>query len=47
MSAHETLERAQRKLEDFAVLAAEYEILAQVAQQHRFEKLLGRSRPRC
>jgi hypothetical protein len=29
--------------EDFGVLAAEYETLTQVAQQHRFEELLGYS----
>ena len=43
LSAHETLERAQRQLEDFAVLAAEYETLACVAQQQRWDDLLDRS----
>jgi hypothetical protein len=43
LSAHESLERAQLKAEDFKVLAAEYETLAQEAQQHRFEELLARS----
>ena len=43
LSAHESLERAQLQAEDFKVLAAEYETLAQAAQQHRFEELLGRS----
>ena len=43
LSAHENLERAQLLAEDFGLLAAEHETLAQVAQQHRVEKLLGRS----
>jgi hypothetical protein len=43
LSAHESLERAQLKAEDFGLLAAEYETLAQVAQQHRLGELLGRS----
>ena len=43
LSAHESLERAQLQAEDFKVLAAEYETLAQAAQQQRFEELLGRS----
>ena len=43
LSAHESLERAQLLAENFGVLAAEYETLAQAAQQHRFEELLGRS----
>jgi conjugative relaxase-like TrwC/TraI family protein len=43
LSAHETLERAQRHIEDFSVLAAEYETLASVAQQQRWDDLLGRS----
>jgi hypothetical protein len=43
LSAHESLERAQLKTEDFGRLAAEYETLAQVAQQHRVGELLGRS----
>jgi conjugative relaxase-like TrwC/TraI family protein len=43
LSAHESLERAQLKAEDFGLLAAEYETLAQVAQQHRVGELLGRS----
>jgi len=34
---------AFREAEDFGVLAAEYETLTQVAQQHRFEELLGHS----
>ena len=42
-SAHEALERAQRQAEDFATLAAEYESLARVAQQQRWEELLDRS----
>jgi hypothetical protein len=43
LSAHEVLERAQRHIEDFAVLAAEYESLARAAQQQRWDDLLGRS----
>jgi hypothetical protein len=43
LSAHESLARAQLQAEDFRVLAAEYETLAQAAQQHRLDELLGRS----
>jgi hypothetical protein len=43
ISAHETLELARRRVEDFAVLAAEYETLAAVALQQRFDELLDRS----
>ncbi len=43
LSAHESIERAQLQAEDFRVVAAEYETLAQAAQQHRLEELLGRS----
>jgi hypothetical protein len=43
LSAHETLERAQRHTEDFSVLAAEYETLARAAQQQRWDDLLDRS----
>jgi hypothetical protein len=43
LSAHETLERAQRHIEDFSVLAAEYETLARAAQQQRWDDLLYRS----
>jgi hypothetical protein len=43
VSAHETLERAQRQLDDFATLAAEYETLARAAQQQRWDELLDRS----
>jgi hypothetical protein len=43
LSAHETLERAQLRAEDFGVLAAEYETLARAAQQQRWDDLLGRS----
>ena len=42
-SAHETFERAQGQAEDFATLAAEYETLARVAQQQRWDELLARS----
>jgi hypothetical protein len=43
LSAHETLERAQRHIEDFSVLAAEYETLARAAQQQRWDDLLDHS----
>ncbi len=43
LSAHEALEIAQRRVEDFAVLAAEYETLASVALQQRLDELLDRS----
>ena len=43
LSAHEVLERAQRHIEDFSVLAAEYETLARAAQQQRWDDLLDRS----
>jgi hypothetical protein len=43
LSAHETLRREHRRAEDFAVLAAEYETLAGVAQQHRWDELIARS----
>jgi conjugative relaxase-like TrwC/TraI family protein len=43
LSAHEVLERAHRHIEDFSVLAAEYETLARAAQQQRWDELLGRS----
>jgi conjugative relaxase-like TrwC/TraI family protein len=43
LSAHEVLERAQRHIEDFSVLAAEYETLARAAQQQCWDDLLGRS----
>jgi hypothetical protein len=43
LSAHETLERAQRHIEDFSILAAEYETLARAAQQQRWDELLDRS----
>jgi hypothetical protein len=43
LSAHETLERAQHRAEDFTILAAEYETLARVAQQRRWDELLDRS----
>ncbi|HLN05201.1 MAG TPA: MobF family relaxase, partial [Acidimicrobiales bacterium] len=43
LSAHETLERAQRHAEDFGVLAAEYETLARAAQRQRWDELLDRS----
>jgi hypothetical protein len=43
LSAHETLERAQLHIEDFRVLAAEYETLARAAQQQRWDDLLDRS----
>jgi conjugative relaxase-like TrwC/TraI family protein len=40
VSAHETLEVAQRQLADFTTLAAEYETLARAAQQQRWDELL-------
>jgi conjugative relaxase-like TrwC/TraI family protein len=43
LSAHEVLERAQRHIEDFSVLASEYETLARAAQQQRWDDLLDRS----
>ena len=43
LSAHETFARAQRHIEDFSVLAAEYETLARAAQQQRWDNLLDRS----
>jgi conjugative relaxase-like TrwC/TraI family protein len=43
LSAHEVLERAQRHIEDFSVLAAEYETLARAAQQQHWDDLLDRS----
>jgi hypothetical protein len=43
LSAHETPELAQRAAEDFAILAAEYDTLAAVALQQRFDELLERS----
>jgi hypothetical protein len=43
LSAHETLERAQSHVEDFTVLAAEYETLARAAQEQRWGALLERS----
>lgn len=43
LSAHETLERAQRQTEDFTVLAAEYETLARTTQEQRWGALLDRS----
>jgi hypothetical protein len=43
LSAHETLERAWLRTDDFSVLAAEYETLARAAQQQRWDDLLDRS----
>jgi hypothetical protein len=43
LSAHETLEKARLRAEDFGVLAAEYETLARAAQQQRWDDLLNRS----
>jgi hypothetical protein len=42
LSAHETLARAQRQSDDLTVLAAEYEAIARVAQQERWDALLDR-----
>jgi len=41
LSAHESIERAQLQAEDFKVLAAEYDTLAQASQQRRFEEFLA------
>jgi hypothetical protein len=43
LSAHETMRREQRRAEDFAVLAAEYETLAGEALQQRWDELLDSS----
>lgn len=43
LSAHEIPELAQRAAEDFGILAAEYDTLAAVALQQRFDELLERS----
>jgi conjugative relaxase-like TrwC/TraI family protein len=43
LSAHETLRRVQGQVEDFSVLAAEYETLVTAAQEQRWEALLERS----
>jgi hypothetical protein len=42
LSAHETLARAQRQSDDLATLAAEYEAIARVGQQERWDALLDR-----
>ena len=42
LSAHEALARAQRESDDLATLAAEYEAIARVAQQERWDALLDR-----
>jgi conjugative relaxase-like TrwC/TraI family protein len=42
LSAHETLALAQRQSDDIATLAAEYEAIARVAQQERWDGLLDR-----
>lgn len=42
LSAHETLARAQRQSDDLATLTAEYEAIARVAQQERWDALLDR-----
>jgi conjugative relaxase-like TrwC/TraI family protein len=42
VSAHESLRRAQHHAGDFATLAGEYQTLAQVAQEQRWDALLGR-----
>jgi conjugative relaxase-like TrwC/TraI family protein len=43
VSAHETLRRAQRDVESWATLCAEYQTLAQVAQADRWNSLLEQS----
>ena len=42
LSAHEALARAQRESDDLATLAAEYEAIARVAEQERWDALLDR-----
>jgi hypothetical protein len=42
LSAHEALARAQRESEDLATLAAEYEAIARVGEQERWDGLLER-----
>jgi conjugative relaxase-like TrwC/TraI family protein len=42
LSAHEMLARVQRQSDDIATLAAEYEAIARVAQQERWDALLDR-----
>ena len=42
LSAHETLARSQRQSDDLATLAAEYEAIARVAQQDRWDALIDR-----
>jgi hypothetical protein len=42
LSAHETLARVKRQSDDIATLAAEYEAIARVAQQERWDALLDR-----
>ena len=43
ISAHETIRRAQRRAEDFTVLAAEYQTLARAAQADRWDALIESS----
>jgi len=43
LSAHAVLERAQLRADDFGILAAEYETLTRIAQQQRWDELLGHS----
>ena len=47
LSAHEALELAQRRAEDFAVLAAEYETLAAVASAATLRRTAGPLGTRC
>jgi conjugative relaxase-like TrwC/TraI family protein len=42
LSAHETLARAQRQSDDLATLVAEYEAIARVALQERWDALIDR-----
>jgi hypothetical protein len=42
LSAHEMLARVQRQSNDLATLAAEYEAIARIAQQERWDALLDR-----
>ena len=43
LSAHEALARAQLQADDFGTLVAEYEAIARVAQQERWDALLEQS----
>jgi hypothetical protein len=42
LSAHEMLTRVQRQSDDLAILAAEYEAIARIAQQERWDAIIDR-----